>query len=142
MRTISSSSTLLIRYAYPPAMTVMGLMSVFYINRPISGVPILLFGLFSFYAVRRFCTVVLTSEAMLVRSGLTEVILEYSDVASVVWRGNNDLIKITTKQPTVLGQTIWFKAKARWWGAKPHPIVAELQQLCCLNPVPESNSVE
>ncbi len=139
MRVISSAATPLLRYAYPPLMFGVGVLS-FTIGRPISGSALILFGIWVGYIARRICTVSLTSDRIHVRSGFKDVMLDYGEIKSVYWRGKSDLVRLELHNPTALGQAIWFKATTRWWVKDPHPVVTELKALCDLDLTHEFSS--
>ncbi len=102
------------------------------------GAILIACGIYSGAIAQKFCTVILSSGRIQILNGFCEQWLDYKDIQAIETRRKYDLIKLQTNCDTILGRTIWFKAKTRWWVAKPHPIVAELEDLCGLTPPRDS----
>lgn len=139
MRVVSSSATAFLRYGYAPCLCGIGVLS-FIIGRPLSGSIIVAFGIWTGFIAQKLCTVSLTPSHVYIKSGFKEILLESREIRSVFWRGKSDLVKLELHNHTILGQTIWFKAKARLWVKHPHPVVAELRELSNIHSSDEANS--
>jgi len=69
--------------------------------------------------------------AIYVSNYIREIRIPLDQISDV---SGNNYVTISFRQPTCFGNSILFIAPARLFSSTPHPVVAELRELCGLNP--------